>query len=50
MNYLTGLASNCDIPDLCLLSNQDYRHEPLMPGLIFFVWHYWGLNAGPHVC
>jgi hypothetical protein len=28
MNYLPGLASN---HDLCLLSSQDYRHEPPVP-------------------
>jgi hypothetical protein len=27
MNYLPGLASNSDHPDLCLLSSEDYRHE-----------------------
>jgi hypothetical protein len=27
-NYLLRLASNCDPPDLCLLSSWDYRHEP----------------------
>jgi hypothetical protein len=32
MNYLLGLASNCDPPDLCLLTSQDYRHESLAPG------------------
>jgi hypothetical protein len=32
MNYLPGLALNCDPPDLCLLSSQDYRCEPLVPG------------------
>jgi hypothetical protein len=26
-----GLASNCSLPDLCLLSSQDYRREPLLP-------------------
>jgi hypothetical protein len=31
LNYLPGLASNCDPPDLCLLSSWDYRHEPLAP-------------------
>jgi hypothetical protein len=29
MNYLPGLASNRDLPDLCLLSSWDYRREPL---------------------
>jgi hypothetical protein len=32
MNYLLGLASNCDPPDLCLLNSKNYRHEPLAPG------------------
>jgi hypothetical protein len=30
---LLRLASNFDLPDLCLLSSWDYRHEPLAPGL-----------------
>jgi hypothetical protein len=25
-----GLALNHDFPDLCLLSNYDYRHEPVL--------------------
>jgi hypothetical protein len=32
MNYLLGLASNCDPPDLRLLSIEHYRHEPLALG------------------
>jgi hypothetical protein len=28
-NYFLGLASNHDPPDLCLVSSQDYRREPL---------------------
>jgi hypothetical protein len=32
MNYLPGLAPNLDPPDLCLLSGQDYRCKPLVPG------------------
>jgi hypothetical protein len=32
VNYLPGLASNHDPPDLCLQSSQDYRREPLVPG------------------
>jgi hypothetical protein len=32
-----GLALNCDPPDICLLSNKDYRLGPLVPslGLVF---------------
>jgi hypothetical protein len=32
MNYLPGLAWNCNSPDLSLPSSQDYRHELLVPG------------------
>jgi hypothetical protein len=32
VNYLARLASNFDPPDLCLLSSEDYKHEPLAPG------------------
>jgi hypothetical protein len=32
-NYLPGLASNLDPPDLCLLSSQDYRRESPVPSL-----------------
>jgi hypothetical protein len=35
MNYLLGLASNHDTPDLNLPSSQDYRHKPPMPGFSF---------------
>jgi hypothetical protein len=45
MNYLPGLAPNLDPPDLCLLSGQDYRCKPLVPGcflltfnLTFLLW------------
>jgi hypothetical protein len=31
-NYLSRLALNFNPPDLCLLSCQYYRHEPLAPG------------------
>jgi hypothetical protein len=40
MNYLPGLALNCDPSDFCLLSSWDYRHEPpdlaltYIPGLV----------------
>jgi hypothetical protein len=27
-NFLPGLASNYDLPDLCLLNSWNYRHEP----------------------
>jgi hypothetical protein len=29
------LAFNYDLPDLCLPSSQDYKHEPLCPALSF---------------
>jgi hypothetical protein len=32
MNYLPGLALNCNAPDLCLLSSYGYRREPPAPG------------------
>jgi hypothetical protein len=35
MNHLPGLASNHDPPDLCLLSSQDYRQQPLAPGCVW---------------
>jgi hypothetical protein len=31
MNYLPGLASKRNHPDLCLLNSKDYQHEPLLP-------------------
>jgi hypothetical protein len=34
-NYLSGLASNHNTPDLSLPSRQDCRHEPLVPGSLF---------------
>jgi hypothetical protein len=36
-NFLPGLASNHSPPDLCFPSSQDYRCEPLAPGIFFFV-------------
>jgi hypothetical protein len=39
VNYLPGLASNLDPPDLCLLSSWDYRREPLPPAkCLDFAW------------
>jgi hypothetical protein len=35
VDYLPGLASNHDPPDLCLLSSWDFRQEPPVPGLKF---------------
>jgi hypothetical protein len=34
-NYLPWLSLNHDPPDLCLLSSQDYRHEPPAPSLLY---------------
>jgi hypothetical protein len=31
LTVCSGLALNCDSPDLCLLSSWDYRSEPLAP-------------------
>jgi hypothetical protein len=33
-NYLPGLASNYDPPDLCLLSSWDYRRESWRPPIL----------------
>jgi hypothetical protein len=33
-NFLPGLASNHDPPDLCLLSSEDYRCEPPCPAVL----------------
>jgi hypothetical protein len=33
-NYLLRLASNHDLPDLCLLSSWDYRREPPTPSVV----------------
>jgi hypothetical protein len=35
-NYLLGLALNCDLPDLCLLSSWDYKCETPVPGSTSF--------------
>jgi hypothetical protein len=57
MNNLPGLALNRDPPDLCLLSSWDYRREPLVPALCFFILdfiepqkrqsHQWSSNCLP---
>jgi hypothetical protein len=36
-NFFTELASNHDPPDLCLLSNQDYRCEPPCPAHFLYI-------------
>jgi hypothetical protein len=41
-NYLPDLASNCDTPDLSLLSSYDYRFEPPAPS---FSLHFFMANA-----
>jgi hypothetical protein len=38
LNYLPGLASNRDPPDLCLLSSWDYRREHAVSSQYFMVW------------
>jgi hypothetical protein len=32
VNYLSGLALNCDSPDISIPSSYDYRCEPLARG------------------
>jgi hypothetical protein len=32
VNFVSGLASHHDLPDLYLLSSQDDMYEPLVPG------------------
>jgi hypothetical protein len=32
LKLFAGLASNHNLPDRCLLSSCDYRHEPLASG------------------
>jgi hypothetical protein len=39
VNFLPGLALNCDSPPLCLSSSQYHRHEPLVP-------LYWNSKGG----
>jgi hypothetical protein len=46
VNYLPTLAQE-DPPDLCLLSRQDYRHEP--PAHWHFL-HWLFLRKGPALC
>jgi hypothetical protein len=36
-NYLPGLASNCDPPNLCFLSSLNYSGKPLVPGFFWFL-------------
>jgi hypothetical protein len=54
MNYLPGLASNRDPPDLCLLSSWDYRCQPLASsanGMCFVcVSVYWEFELGLSAC
>jgi hypothetical protein len=35
-NYLPGLALNHDPPNLSLPRSPDYRHEPLVPTIVYF--------------
>jgi hypothetical protein len=46
MNYLPRLASNLDLPDLSLPSNEDYRHEPHVQQIVqqFEILKEWKLN------
>jgi hypothetical protein len=38
LNFLPGLASNCDPPDLCLPSSWDNRNDSLIPASkLFFI-------------
>jgi hypothetical protein len=44
---LSRLASNRDPPDVCLLSKQDYRQEPPVPGKTYFFvsMHYMNISS-----
>jgi hypothetical protein len=46
LNYLLMLALNCSPPDLSILSSEDYKCEPLAPGLFFYFLQYCWLNQG----
>jgi hypothetical protein len=44
-NFLPGLASNGNPPDLCVLGSWDYRYEPLAPGWVLKKNFFFGRNG-----
>jgi hypothetical protein len=45
-NFLPGLASNCNLPDLCLPSSRDYRCELLIPASTYVSFFFFLVGLG----